>query len=454
MQQLQHWRDTAIQKSEVISDAWEVAKAYAARVAEWILFFCLIANILEIFPIFPDWFGNIVLIIQSITLDIAGFGLATMGDHARRCGNEKAAITASKMGWWLIGLMILTVSLVTISLLFPTTVAYVDWIEKALILARVIVTVLYGHVIHSLRQVGIEYINEVSTLREEVSTLRKQVDTLQPQVDGGQKQVDTLSGHLQKKTQEVDTLSFQLSTTQKQVDTLQSQVDTKDDDIATLRKQLNEARIEAEGLFMQLDGKQKELVSIREMLEKGQDWQSSQLASLQQELQTEQASASALRRQLSIVQVDVDTLRLQVEGKQQEIERVHFALESGQQEVSTLQQKLDTERQRVSTLQQKINGGQSLQVSSGRVKMDSGHLRNVDSGHDGGQGKVVRLDTTRSRKSGQDEDELAEKIKDLIENSQLSDRAIANQLHCSPTTVGRKRKAMGLAKDDEIVVNE
>src|SRR5579862_1251160 len=104
-QQGMHWRDRAIHAAERISDGFEVAKAWGARIAEWILFFCLVGNIIEIFPMphdFAQTFGNIVLGVQVVTLDIAGFGLATMGDHARRRGDERAAKQASTMGWSLI----------------------------------------------------------------------------------------------------------------------------------------------------------------------------------------------------------------------------------------------------------------------------------------------------------------------------------------------------------------
>jgi hypothetical protein len=64
-----------------------------------------------------------------------------------------------------------------------------------------------------------------------------------------------------------------------------------------------------------------------------------------------------------------------------------------------------------------------------RAKVDSGHSTKVDSGHEGmdsGQGKVVHLDTSRSRKS-EDDEELTERIKDmLLSNPQLSDRYIAS----------------------------
>jgi hypothetical protein len=49
-QQTQTWKDKALEKSEVITDAWEVTKVYFGRLAEWVLFGCMIANIIEILP--------------------------------------------------------------------------------------------------------------------------------------------------------------------------------------------------------------------------------------------------------------------------------------------------------------------------------------------------------------------------------------------------------------------
>lgn len=424
-QQSEHWRDRLIAKSEAISDAWEVGKAYAARIAEWILFICLIANLLEMFPIVPPWLGSVVLIVQSITLDVAGFGLKTMGDHARRRGNEQAANAASRMGWTLIGLMIVTVSLVTLSVLIPQTKDIVDWIEKALILARVAVTVFYAHIVHSLRQASLEYENEVSTLRQQVSTLQQEVSTLRPQLDSAKQHVDTLSGQLEEKTQEVDTLGSKLSTALQKVSTLESDLQADESNTSTLRKQMNEALTKAETLRVQLEGKQQEVEGLREQLQSGQDWQGSRVSSLQQALEAEQAAAATLRKQFHAVQCESETLRTQLEGKQQEVERIQSELTRGQQEVSTLQRKLDTERQRVDTLQRKLDSGQEHSVDSG-------------------QGKVVRLDTNRPRKSGQGsaaDNALGEQIRALLfAEPGLSDRAIASRLSCSPTTVGKWRK--------------
>lgn len=152
-----HWRDIAIAKSEIVTDAWEVTKAWAARVAEWVLFLCMIMNIIEILPgvNLPGVVSNSVLATQVVVLDIAGFGLASMADHARRMGNLAAARRASITGYSLITIMLLTLLVVTVGILWPETKGAIVVIEKLLILARVLMTVIYGHVVHSLRSVSL-----------------------------------------------------------------------------------------------------------------------------------------------------------------------------------------------------------------------------------------------------------------------------------------------------------
>ena len=141
-------------RSEIITDAWEVTKTYAGRIAEWVLFACMLMNIIEILPGVTLWpaLSNIVLGTQVVMLDVGGFSLASMGDHARQQGDAQAARRASITGAFLIGIMILTLLLVSIGLLWPVTRTYTNMAEKGLILVRVIMTVIYGHVIHSLRR--------------------------------------------------------------------------------------------------------------------------------------------------------------------------------------------------------------------------------------------------------------------------------------------------------------
>ena len=150
------WRESAMARSEIITDAWEVTKTYAGRIAEWVLFGCMIMNIIEILPGVTLWpaLSNVVLGTQVVMLDVGGFSLASMGDHARQQGDERAARRASLTGGFLIAIMILTLLLVSIGLLWPSATSYTNVAEKGLILVRVIMTVIYGHVIHSLRRVG------------------------------------------------------------------------------------------------------------------------------------------------------------------------------------------------------------------------------------------------------------------------------------------------------------
>jgi hypothetical protein len=154
-QQTPHWKDRALEQSVVITDAWEVTKTYAGRIAEWVLFLCMIANIIEMLPgiSMAPLITNIVLGTQVIMLDVGGFSLASMADHARMNGDEQAARHAEQTGRFLIGIMIVTLLLVAIGLLFPVAKPYTDLAEKGLILVRVVMTVVYGHVIHSLRRV-------------------------------------------------------------------------------------------------------------------------------------------------------------------------------------------------------------------------------------------------------------------------------------------------------------
>jgi hypothetical protein len=153
-----HWKDAALARAEAITDAWEVVKAYAGRAAEWVLFVCMIINIVEMLPEvnLPTSITNMVLGVQVVMLDIGGLSLSTMSAHARLLGDVKAAKRAGMTSAFLIGLMIVTLLLVSIGLLFPSVKPYTDLAEKGLILIRVVMTVIYSHVIHSLRSTNLQ----------------------------------------------------------------------------------------------------------------------------------------------------------------------------------------------------------------------------------------------------------------------------------------------------------
>jgi hypothetical protein len=192
------WREQAIAKSEGITDAWEVTKTYAGRLADWVLFGCMIYSIIEILPgvSLSTLLTNVVLGVQVVMLDVGGFSLASMAEQARERGDERAARRAACTAWVLISIMILTLLLVTIGLLWPMTRPITDGAEKALILVRVILTVIYGHVIHGLRRASMK----ARANQTQVEALAQQVETLAATVN---QQLYRLSSELSQIEQRV-----------------------------------------------------------------------------------------------------------------------------------------------------------------------------------------------------------------------------------------------------------
>jgi hypothetical protein len=148
------WHITAIEKSQAITDAWSVVKAYAGRAAEPVLFFCMLGNIAQILPgvSLPLACSNLILGIQAVTLDVAGLALSTLAEQAESQGAAQAAKRARLTGYFLIGLMMTTIGLVTVALLWPSLRAYTAPADNVLILVRVLSTVIYSHVVHGLRR--------------------------------------------------------------------------------------------------------------------------------------------------------------------------------------------------------------------------------------------------------------------------------------------------------------
>jgi hypothetical protein len=167
------WREAALARSEIITDAWEVTKTYAGRIAEWVLFLCMVMNIIEILVTLPLALSNIVLGTQVVMLDVGGFSLASMGDHAREQGDARAARRASVTGYFLIAVTIVTLLLVTVGLLWSPAKSYTDGAEKGLILVRVVMTVIYAHVIHSLRRATTQ--RQQATLTEQFTELTERI---------------------------------------------------------------------------------------------------------------------------------------------------------------------------------------------------------------------------------------------------------------------------------------
>jgi len=224
----QSWREAALARSEAISDAWEVTKTYAGRLAEWVLFGCMIVNIVEILTKIPTPVSNVVLGIQVVMLDVGGFALATMAANARDQGNEQAARKAATTGRLLIGVTVLTLLLVTLGLLWPEQLGdSVNGAEKVLILVRIVMTVIYGHVIHSLRRSEMHQHRvqtQVDVLEQQVGQALTKIEqnlALQVQQLQGEMQQNSASISLQFRG-EIQALSEQLLTLISREESLQN----------------------------------------------------------------------------------------------------------------------------------------------------------------------------------------------------------------------------------------
>lgn len=149
----QHWRDKAVNQSAVVSDLWDVFQAWAGHFTHWILFFCMIENIISMLPdmTIAGWITNTVLGVQVIALDIGGLSLATLAKYAKEQGHEEEAKQAGRTSKFLIVMMMVTLVLVGAGVIYPIVKPYTDDAEKVLILVRILMTVWYGHILHALR---------------------------------------------------------------------------------------------------------------------------------------------------------------------------------------------------------------------------------------------------------------------------------------------------------------
>jgi len=172
-----NWKDRAIQKAESITDAWDVFKNYAGRFADWILFGCMIINIIEMLGFRPEPLVNVTLGVQVVTLDVAGFGLSSMAEHAIRMGN-KGGQMARWVSYFLITLTIITLVNVQVGNMFRDA-QWTGAVDNTLILIRIGMTVVYGFVVHSLRDHG--PVLGIQALRDANEALTRTVEELQQQ---------------------------------------------------------------------------------------------------------------------------------------------------------------------------------------------------------------------------------------------------------------------------------
>ena len=150
--------------------------SFAGKWAELVLYGTVLYSCAELYPgvHLPAGLSLAVFLVQLGALDIGGLSLGKLAKQARQEGNVAGAGQAATLSKWLIGIML--VGVVTVGLEHALPVALPDVvtvsIDVVLVVARSICAVLYGRVVHDLKQdITIHQANELSQqVKNELST--------------------------------------------------------------------------------------------------------------------------------------------------------------------------------------------------------------------------------------------------------------------------------------------
>src|SRR5215813_2797921 len=166
---MQHkaWKNKAIRKAEIISDTFEVFKIWLGHIANWVLFGCLIFNIIQTVASINAVIAGSVLIIQCVMLDVAGTSLYSMSKHAKSQGNEEGAKLAMIMSIILLGVMTVTALSATANMLLPQFSYWIQVVDHVLVFVRIAIVVAYGFVVHQITTLTEMHDNRIEELEAE-----------------------------------------------------------------------------------------------------------------------------------------------------------------------------------------------------------------------------------------------------------------------------------------------
>lgn len=141
-------------RSTYITAFWSWFLGLMGKAAEPVLTATVVYSTVKMLPsiTIPTSIDTVVFIVQQLALDIGGLSLGKLAEQARKDGNETGATQARRVSNTLIGIMIAGVILATIEhfATFPPQVT--TGIEITLLIARAVMAVLYGRIIHALKK--------------------------------------------------------------------------------------------------------------------------------------------------------------------------------------------------------------------------------------------------------------------------------------------------------------
>lgn len=154
MQHIQQQKvSKSLKHSTYITAAWDWFLELVGRAAEAILVISVLYSSAKLLPVvhMPAALDVVVFIAQFVALDVGGLSLGKLAKQARAAGNEEGATQAGRMSTALITIMIAGVVVVALEQLFTIPGNWKLGIDTALLIARSILAVLYGHIIHSVK---------------------------------------------------------------------------------------------------------------------------------------------------------------------------------------------------------------------------------------------------------------------------------------------------------------
>ena len=159
-QKARHWYNDrelflhGLVRSNYVTSITDWFMGFAGKWAELVLYGTVLYSCAELYPgvHLPVGLSLAVFLIQMGALDIGGLSLGKLAKQAREDGNTKGADQAATLSKWLIGIMLTGVATVGVEHVIPLPDQVQTGVEILLVFARSICAVLYGRVVHELKQ--------------------------------------------------------------------------------------------------------------------------------------------------------------------------------------------------------------------------------------------------------------------------------------------------------------
>ena len=275
------WKDM-LKDSSWVTIAWEWLQSLLGRTVDFILWVTMIFACYQLIPGAPmpaQGVSVFMFVMQFIALDIGGMSLNQIGQRHRLDTWSYTRVVA----YACISVTLLTIIFAGIEHAMTVDPEMTKGVEVTLVIARSILTVLYGQAVRAIKVVEQTEDDRVATLEEEVSNLRSQLDVAQG-----------LASELRSRLQERERAYSSLVS-------------------------------EREVLTVQMSLKQQELAGLRDLASGGQDWAQQHMAKLQERLDAEQDTTHQLRLQLQTLELQKSEMTASLRTAKRQIEELQTA---------------------------------------------------------------------------------------------------------------------------------